>query len=308
MSAVYRTLSSQSSNLDTSSNNLGVFLNQTQGTGTYYVARARQSIVTNLVIFEFSSWSCSPSGSVSFLSSSKPETGLVFNQSNATANANYTILKPCAPDSVWVGGSTGDYIHITWQEHPSSLVTKYQIWRTVKPLGGNPSSPALIATLNKGTTSFIDYDYVVTETYSDNLIKYDVRAVIEYGASTYYSDPVWYSIFGRIEIKIAAKPDSAKMQSQEAFNTAILSASPNPFNPSTNIRFVMSSSGSVRLTLHDLLGREVRTVLDGPASAGEHILTLNAGSLASGSYFLRIIQRGSSESPHTRTIRLLLSK
>jgi len=60
---------------------------------------------------------------------------------------------------------------------------------------------------------------------------------------------------------------------------------PNPFNPSTVIVFSIPRATTVRLTITDVLGREVRRVLDGPLSAGRHTQIFNAESLPSGIYF-----------------------
>jgi len=49
---------------------------------------------------------------------------------------------------------------------------------------------------------------------------------------------------------------------------AVLPAVPNPFNPATTLAFVMPGPGTVRLAVHDLTGRLVRTLRDGPCPAG----------------------------------------
>jgi len=47
-------------------------------------------------------------------------------------------------------------------------------------------------------------------------------------------------------------------------------ATPNPFNPSTTIRFELPQAGPVRLTVHALNGQRVRTLVDGTVEAGMH--------------------------------------
>lgn len=63
---------------------------------------------------------------------------------------------------------------------------------------------------------------------------------------------------------------------------------PNPFNPETEIRFTLARSEHVTLTVHDVNGRLVRTLLDGRQSAGEHVLPFDALALPSGIYFYRL--------------------
>ena len=63
---------------------------------------------------------------------------------------------------------------------------------------------------------------------------------------------------------------------------------PNPFNPSTTIRFQLPSGSHARLTIYDLLGRQVARLVDGTLGAGTHELRWNARALASGVYFYRL--------------------
>jgi hypothetical protein len=63
---------------------------------------------------------------------------------------------------------------------------------------------------------------------------------------------------------------------------------PNPYNPSTTIRFGLPSASPVLLRLYDIAGREVATLLEGYRNAGYHSVIVNNPSLASGLYFYRI--------------------
>ncbi|MBI5727621.1 MAG: T9SS type A sorting domain-containing protein [Ignavibacteriales bacterium] len=60
---------------------------------------------------------------------------------------------------------------------------------------------------------------------------------------------------------------------------------PNPFNPSTEITYNLSSSGNVNLSIFDLNGNKIETLANGYQQAGKHSITFNAGKLASGTYF-----------------------
>lgn len=63
---------------------------------------------------------------------------------------------------------------------------------------------------------------------------------------------------------------------------------PNPFNPVTKIRFALATSGFVRLSIYNVLGEEVKILLNEEMHAGEYEVTFNALSLPSGVYFYRL--------------------
>ena len=63
---------------------------------------------------------------------------------------------------------------------------------------------------------------------------------------------------------------------------------PNPFNPSTTIRYSLPSSAKVRLTIHDMLGREIQTLIDEEQSAGWKVVNWKAANVASGIYFYKL--------------------
>ena len=63
---------------------------------------------------------------------------------------------------------------------------------------------------------------------------------------------------------------------------------PNPFNPSTTISYTLKENSSVKLTVYDRLGREVKTLVDENKSAGTYTIDFNASGLPSGIYFYRI--------------------
>lgn len=63
---------------------------------------------------------------------------------------------------------------------------------------------------------------------------------------------------------------------------------PNPFNPSTIIRYTIPEAGNVSLKIYDVLGREVRTLINKELNSGEHEIEFDAGSLSSGIYFYNL--------------------
>jgi subtilisin-like proprotein convertase family protein len=63
---------------------------------------------------------------------------------------------------------------------------------------------------------------------------------------------------------------------------------PNPFNPETKLRFRIPVQSSVRLTVFDILGREVRTLVNEVKNPGTYEVVFDARTMASGTYFCRM--------------------
>ncbi|HEY5533689.1 MAG TPA: S8 family serine peptidase [Ignavibacteria bacterium] len=67
---------------------------------------------------------------------------------------------------------------------------------------------------------------------------------------------------------------------------------PNPFNPTTKINFALPKQGFVTLKIYDVLGREVRTLVNEVKSAGQYSVDFNASEFASGVYFYKLETNG----------------
>jgi hypothetical protein len=65
-------------------------------------------------------------------------------------------------------------------------------------------------------------------------------------------------------------------------------ASPNPFNATTSLEYTIPEAGSVKLAIHDLVGREILCLDEGFRAAGTHRLTWDASAMSSGIYFCRL--------------------
>ena len=67
---------------------------------------------------------------------------------------------------------------------------------------------------------------------------------------------------------------------------------PNPFNPVTRINFDISKQGLVMLKVYDILGREVKTLVNEIKSSGKYSVDFNGMELSSGVYFYRLESNG----------------
>jgi len=78
---------------------------------------------------------------------------------------------------------------------------------------------------------------------------------------------------------------------------------PNPFNPTTEIRFTIAQAGPTQLIVYDMLGREMRTVLDKHLSPGSYTATVDGRNMPSGVYVYVLTSGG-----HRLSGKMVLSK
>jgi hypothetical protein len=64
---------------------------------------------------------------------------------------------------------------------------------------------------------------------------------------------------------------------------------PNPFNPSTVIKFDLAYQSHAKLVVYDVLGREVLGLIDENLKAGSYSIELKADNLPSGVYFYKLV-------------------
>jgi hypothetical protein len=63
---------------------------------------------------------------------------------------------------------------------------------------------------------------------------------------------------------------------------------PNPFNPTTNIKYSVPENGFVKLAVYNLIGEEVKVLVNGQLNPGFYEIEFDAAYLPSGIYFYRI--------------------
>ena len=104
------------------------------------------------------------------------------------------------------------------------------------------------------------------------LFEYTGEIVIESGIAT-----DWYSS----EISISSHPVPKLFSLDRAY--------PNPFNPTTTLSFAIPIDSEVSLSIYNLQGREVSTLINGNMDAGYHSIVWNADSYSSGVYFVKMV-------------------
>jgi len=84
------------------------------------------------------------------------------------------------------------------------------------------------------------------------------------------------------EVTVHAAPENYKLRAQNY---------PNPFNPATTIEYYLPEAGQVEITVHNVLGRMVKTLYAGVQQAGRQEITFRGDELSAGVYICRIQSR-----------------
>ena len=85
-------------------------------------------------------------------------------------------------------------------------------------------------------------------------------------------------------------------------NFELMQNYPNPFNPSTTIDYTITEPGNIKIVIFDVLGREIKTLVNEYKGAGRYKAVFSAGSLSSGVYYYQLITENNFK---TRSMILL---
>ena len=166
---------------------------------------------------------------------------------------------------------------VTWRANIERDLAGYVLERRITGVCGN-GNWYVLTQLDESTTEYIDE--LSTVGGNNCLAEYRLKA---FDAEDNYSD-------ASAVVQIGFGSDIWKTNTDQGNNPRVFAlhpASPNPFNPSTQIRFDVPEDSHVSLNVIDMLGRKVAEIVNHNYAAGYHSTTWNAANLASGVYFLR---------------------
>ncbi len=83
---------------------------------------------------------------------------------------------------------------------------------------------------------------------------------------------------------------------------------PNPFNPVTKIKFDLPNDSKVKLIVYDLLGKEIKTIVNSQLPQGRYEYDFVGSNFASGVYFYRLEAVQNSGEKFIETKRMVLLK
>lgn len=183
--------------------------------------------------------------------------------------------------SIWLsgGGTSMEKVNLYYSTDPLFIVNS---------LINTDSGATGISLPNSGSTTVNGILY----------IKYVVNVTVNDGQSLYFRVYPWYTgplsnskyLFTQdAYISGTTSPVTAIKETSNLPKVYSLSQNyPNPFNPSTQISFNLEKSGMTELTVYNLLGQKVASLINSILSSGEHNVTFNASNLPSGMYLYKL--------------------
>lgn len=210
-----------------------------------------------------------------------------------TAGASITwtatsVPKPMSPANRVANGGVDEYPVLSWDAHPSSNVTKFEVWRRIKDKVSGNGPQVRIAIVSSSVTSYTDYDVLITAAYDDFIAEYDVRSVYESGSYTSCSDPLYFAMVFGTEPQAKSLARQQKDLARATPMMFALDVSPNPFNPTATITFTLPNDEQVRMVIFDALGRQVEVIVDQVVSAGTHVVRWDGSGRASGTFYVSL--------------------
>ncbi len=216
-----------------------------------------------------SSWNVQTSGTSSMLY------GITFadDQTGYAVGENGTILKTVSGGVIpveftsFTANVDERSVRLTWQTSTETNNSGFFVQRKVGGIWEN-----LNFVQGYGTTSDShSYDYI------DNLSDLNYRGKIYYRLKQVdYDGSANYS--STESVIFEPKPNDFALDQNY----------PNPFNPSTSIKYSLPEGARVKLTIYDLLGNEVETLVDEFKPAGTYSVKFNGSELTSGIYIYRM--------------------
>ncbi|MBD3225830.1 MAG: T9SS type A sorting domain-containing protein, partial [Caldithrix sp.] len=176
----------------------------------------------------------------------------------------------------------------------------------------------LIGSINSFNVSNYDYAIVKFDT-SGNLLYSDFYGVVERDETTtvialdnknnvYITGDSYSNGQKVVTIKYKQKPVTIEpVKRLTPKGTELFQNYPNPFNSTTTISLTIPKTMPVNLKIFNLLGKEIKTLLNGQLQAGKHEFVFDAENLASGIYIYRL-QIDTPSAAYVKTKKMLYLK
>jgi hypothetical protein len=196
-----------------------------------------------------------------------------YRPDTLTAPVGYNAIFCSRPSVVQAPTASGGNIYVAWERFDSlnyePLTTLSRAEIMVAELTNNGQTVSRLGCITDPNTTSkrfpvlggVKADTVFVQYMIDSIAGFEL-----YAQGRFTFNPVVLHRFHRNSLPIAI----AEENPGTIYNLTLNSASPNPFIYTTNITYTVPISGIVNLTIYDILGRPVRTMVSGTKTPGEY--------------------------------------
>jgi subtilisin family serine protease len=205
----------------------------------------------------------------------------VFKSLDAAIAPTVTVIQPNGGEVLYIG----QQYDVMWDASDNvgidSCVIDYSIdsgenWMYIATVTGNPGV----------------YTWTVTgppsSTCRMRVTAYDAVGVSGSDMSDEDFCPPYMSDGPKGRVKESRYITIVGVEDETPTHTALFQNYPNPFNPTTQIKYSLRTTGYVRLSIFNVAGQRISTLVDGVQSPGFKTIEWNAANCASGVYFYRL--------------------
>ncbi|MCF6268989.1 MAG: T9SS type A sorting domain-containing protein [Melioribacteraceae bacterium] len=191
---------------------------------------------------------------------------------------------PAAPDNLSIEKLSDNKVKLSWNDN-SDNEYGFHIWRAVN----DESLVKFEEFLDDEGFEHLDFTEVNATEYIDSTAtsetveyRYRIKAINNRGNSSYTNI-----------VEFIATDVEENLTESIISEFALIGNYPNPFNPSTTIKYQTPINANVKISIYNAVGELVKILFDGNVSAGKHSVNWNAkdksgSSVTSGVYFYRI--------------------
>ncbi len=112
-------------------------------------------------------------------------------------------------------------------------------------------------------------------------------SAVEYGEGYEYSGPFLNAMVIEQDSLFSLETDPDIILRKDQIH--LFENYPNPFNPTTTLRYSLSNPGESKLTLYTVTGQQVSQIIKGYSTVGNHQVVWSSGDLSSGLYIARLV-------------------
>ncbi len=171
-------------------------------------------------------------------------------------------VPPAPPTNLYISGYQGGMPRINWTASTSPDIDYYELWCI--EIVGPPFGWQLLSTTSG--TWWVDSRVTIDLYGPEDSYGYKARAVNTDGLMSDFSNSDYIQVDESPPWGKPVGPDNTEMAIPETYSLG--PNFPNPFNPTTTIRYELPEDSFTELRIYELMGREIRTLVNGNETAG----------------------------------------